>query len=89
MEERIIHDRIPVMASYYSNPRENDAVSTETRSKHGWRYLRFTIYGRIYIDLYSIFHFSFIILHFPLSKKKQISLEEVRTCDFTILRAKE
>lgn len=26
MEESIIHDRIPVMASLCSNPRENDAT---------------------------------------------------------------
>lgn len=28
MEESIIHDRVPVMASFYSNPRENDAINT-------------------------------------------------------------
>lgn len=42
MEESIIHDRIPVMASLCSNPRENDATKRNryfTISKNSYRSL--------------------------------------------------
>lgn len=58
MEESIIHDRVPVMASFYSNPRENDAINTETQSI----FIDISQFPRIHIAGYSIFLNSFFII---------------------------
>lgn len=58
MEESIIHDRVPVMASFYSNPRENDAINTETQSI----FIDISQFLRIHIARYSIFLNSFFII---------------------------
>lgn len=58
MEESIIHDRVPVMASFYSNPRENDAINTETQSI----FIDISQFPRIHIARYSIFLNSFFII---------------------------
>lgn len=57
MEESIIHDRVPVMASFYSNPRENDTINTIDI----YRY--FTISKNSHSSLFHllkfIFHYNF------------------------------
>lgn len=58
MEESIIHDRVLVMASFYSNPRENDAINTETQSI----FIDISQFPRIHITRYSIFLNSFFII---------------------------
>lgn len=58
MEESIIHDRVPVMASFYSNPRENDAINTETQSI----FIDISQFPRIHIARYSIFLNLFFII---------------------------
>lgn len=57
MEESIIHDRVPVMASFYSNPRENDAINTETQSI----FIDISQFPRIHIARYSFLNSFFII----------------------------
>lgn len=55
MEESIIHDRVPVMASF---TRENDAINTETQSI----FIDISQFPRIHIAGYSIFLNSFFII---------------------------
>lgn len=70
MEESIIHDRVPVMASFYSNPRENDAINTETQSI----FIDISQFPRIHIARYSIFLNSFFIITSPSRTRIFISV---------------